>query len=62
MRLSPRVKKLYTLLGCMLLAVVIIASISLSVATETPQNPNNAKPKTQFNLDVAYAYVGEGTC
>lgn len=60
-RLSPlRTKKRFLLLSSILLAVVLVASIALSLATTPAQTVHTAGPKTQFQLGVAYAYVGEG--
>jgi hypothetical protein len=64
-RLSPlRTKRRFLLLGGVFLAVILIASISLSLATTPAQTPtqtiHTARPNTQFQLNVAYAYAGEG--
>lgn len=47
-------------LGVMLVAIAIIVSFSLASATSSAQNINLAGPETQFRLNVAYAYMGEG--
>jgi len=60
-RLSPlRTKRRFLLLGSMFLAVIIIASISLSLGSTPAQTVHTAGPKTQFQLSVAYAYAGAG--
>jgi hypothetical protein len=60
-RLSPsRIKRRFLLLGSMFLAVIIIASISLSLGSTPAQIVHTAGPKTQFQLSVAYAYAGAG--
>jgi len=66
-RLSPlKTKRRFLLLGSLFLAVIIIASISLSLGSTSEQTVQMAQtlhvtgPQTQFQLSVAYAYAGAG--
>jgi hypothetical protein len=65
-RLSPlKTKRRFLLLGSLFLAVIIIASISLSLGSTSEQTVQMAQtlhvtgPQTQFQLSVAYAYAGQ---
>lgn len=53
-------KRYLTAVSVMLIATGLIASISLSLAASSVQAANVAGLETQFELNVAYAYVGEG--
>lgn len=57
--LPPRNMKRHTaIIGVVLITIVVL--ISLSLAASFAQTANLARPETQFELSVAYAYVGDG--
>ena len=47
-------------IGVTLIAITLIFLISLSSAAPTMQSINIADPETQFDLKIAYSYVGPG--
>jgi len=54
-------KRYLAVLGIVLIATALIVSFSLALATSSAQPTNVAGSETQFNFDVAYAYVGKCT-
>jgi hypothetical protein len=57
---SRTMKRYLIVFGAMLITTALIVSISFTLAASSVQTANVAGPETQFELSVAYAYVGEG--
>ena len=58
-KISKTMQRLLAALCTMLIATIVIAFSSASADTSSQQPTNVAGPETQFNVSIAYAYVGE---
>ena len=60
MRPTRNMKRYLVALSIVLIATTLLVSISFVLASNTMHTSNAAGAETQFQLNVAYAYVGEG--
>jgi hypothetical protein len=60
MKKSARMKRSLVITGLMIVLTALVVTVSFESSATSAQTILNAGPETQFKLDIAYAYVGQG--